>query len=306
MKRDQWHLRLLVILGAGLLLAAVAAPRQAAAQEFNCTVSLDYSQLSGNDFQYLQELQQRLEEYMNNNRWTEDRYQDQERIDCTVQVTIMEAVTMTSFRARLVVASRRPIYNTLQYSTVVQFNDPDWQFSYVQGAPMTFDVEQYNPLTSVVDFYAYLMLGYDYDTFSEQGGTPLFEKARRIAELAQGQSAPGWQQVGSDRGRLNLITQILDARFQPLRTAYFNHHFKGLDHFVVDPPAARQNVLETLRTIEELIDQVSRQYAVDVYFSSKYGELAAIFDDSPLSDEAYTVLSTIDPAHMTEYNRLVE
>jgi hypothetical protein len=115
---------------------------------------------------------------------------------------------------------------------VLQVNDSEWQFEYAQGTPLTFDVERYNALTSVLDFYAYVMLGYDYDTFSELGGAPHFQKARRIAELAQSQNATGWSAAGDDRNRIALITQLLDPRFVPLRKAYFQYHFGGLDHFV--------------------------------------------------------------------------
>lgn len=290
----------LLLIGVGLL----ASP--AAAQEFNCSVTVNYSTLSGNDFSYLQELEQRIEEYFNHQRWTEDRFEEYERIDCTVQITFEEAITLTSFKARLIIASRRPIYGATQFSTVVQFNDPEWQFNYVQGGPIIFDLERYDALTSVLDFYAYVMLGYDYDTFSELGGTRYFERARRIAELAQAQSAPGWSQIGSDRGRANLISQILDPRYRPLRKAYFDYHFQGLDHFVSKTEAARASVMSVLEVLATLNEEVSRQFVFDLFFSAKYQELTALFKDAPQRSQAYAVLSQLDPAHMTEYNQLLQ
>lgn len=291
---------------AALLLVAVLAPSRAAAQEFNCSVKVDFSRLSGNDFGFLNTLEQQIEEYFNRQTWTEDRFQEQERIECTIQVTFEQAMTLTSFSARLVVASRRPIYNTTQYTTVAQFNDAGWQFNYTQGTPLTFNLDQYDPLTSLLDFYAFMMLGYDYDTFSELGGTPYFERARRIAELAQGQSAPGWSQVGSDRGRLDLATQVLDSRFRPLRKAYFDYHLKGLDRFVTDADAARVNVFAVLGSIKQLSDNVNRAFVLDLFFSAKYQELAAIFGESQLSTQAYDLLSNLDPSHLTEYNKIVQ
>lgn len=289
----------LVVLSAGFL-------RPAAAQEFNCTVRVNYQQLEGNIWTFLDELALRIEEYMNRQTWTRDTFREEERIDCSMEVFFEQALSQTSFRARLVVASRRPIYNTTQYSTVFQHIDPAWQFNYAQGAPLVFNLDQYDPLTSVLNFYAYLMLGYDYDTFSENGGTPHFETARRIAERAQSQSHPGWSQVGDDRGRLDLVTQVLDPRFRPLRTAYFDYHLQGLDHFVTDPAAARASVLGVLEAIDALVENVNRLFVIDVFFSAKYQELAAIFDDSQMSTQAYDFLSSLDPAHMSEYNKLVQ
>lgn len=287
------------------LVLGVLATRPAAAQEFDCAVSVDYSSLTGSDFGFLSELEDRLEEYVNQRSWTEDRFRDNERIECTIQVTMEEAVSLTSFSARLVIASRRPIYNTTQHTTVVQFNDQNWQFNYAQGQPLVFNLDQYDPLVSIIDFYAFVMLGYDYDTFSELGGTPHFAKARRIAERAQSQSAPGWSQVGSDRGRATLITQILDPRLRPLREAYFRYHYGGLDRFSTETDAARAAILDVLVSLDELYDEVARQYALDLFFSAKYSELASVFEGWQRSAEAYTYLSRLDPSHTSDYQQLV-
>jgi hypothetical protein len=290
---------------AACILAFLPA-QNAHAQEFNCRVTVNYELLTGSDFGFLDQLDERIEEYINDRAWTNDRYEDVERIDCTIQITLEEALTLTSFRGRLVVAMRRPIYGTSQSTTVVQFTDPDLQFNYTQGTPLIFDLERYDPLTSVLDFYAFIMLGYDYDTFSEFGGTLYFAQARRIAEKAQSLGATGWSSVGGTQGRYQLISQILDARYRPLRKAYFTYHFGGLDHFVIETEVARERVLEVLQSLRELMLNVSRSYAIDVFFSAKYSELAAIFKDSPLSNQAYQLLAEVDPSHLSEYNELTQ
>lgn len=276
-----------------------------AAQEFNCTVSLDYRNLSGSDYGFLSELEDRIDEYINDRSWTEDRFLETERIECSISVVVEEAISLTSFRARLIITSRRPIYNTTQYSNVVRFNDANWQFNYAQGQPLVFDIERYDPLTSILDFYAYVLLGYDYDTFDELGGSEFFEVARRIGERAQSQSAAGWSQIGDDRGRMNLITQLLDPRFRALRTAYFDYHFGGLDHFVTESEAARQAVLSVVERLEELFDQVNRQYVIDLFFSTKSSEIASVFEGSPQRTAAYDLLRQVDPSNISEYERLV-
>ncbi len=296
-----------VVFFAALVVPGFVAPQQLAyAQEFNCTAGIDFSLLTGNEYSFLNQLGERVEEYVNDRAWTEDTFEEKERIECQIQITVEEAISLTSFQARLVLAMRRPIYGTVQNTTVIQFNDSDWQFNYAQGSPLIFDLERYNPLTSVLDFYVHIMLGYDYDTFSDMGGTPYFERARRIAERAQAQNAPGWSQLGTEQGRQNLVTQLLDARYQKLRKAYFDYHFGGLDHFVTETETAREIVLGVLESLEQLREEVARSYVQDLFFSTKYQELTAIFTESPLRNEAFQVLSQVDPAHMTEYNKLMQ
>lgn len=276
------------------------------AQEFNCSVSVNYQNLSGSDYDYLQELSELVREYMNQRIWTEERYRDFERIDCGLQLNFMEAITLTSFSVRLIVVSRRPIYNATQQSTVVQFSDDNWQFNYARGTPLIFDPEVFNPLTSVLNFYAFLLLGYDYDSFAEFGGTPYFERARRISELAEAAGGGGWSQIGADRSRGKLIAEILDPRFRSLRKGYFDYHFGGLDQFVDDAQAARISVFGVLEAIGLLYEEVSRSYVLDVFFTSKYQELTSIFQESPLASQAYELLSDIDAGHLTEYSKMIQ
>ena len=275
------------------------------AQEFNCRVSVNIQQLAGSEFTFLRELEEQISIYINERSFTEDRYEDHERIDCIIQIIFEESVSLTSFAARIVLSTARPIYGTPSLTTILQLSDESWQFNYAQGTPIVFDLERFDPLASVLDFYIYTMLGYDYDTFSEFGGTPYFERARRIAELAETQGAVGWSDLGSDRGRSSLVDQILDPRFRPLREAYFKYHFSGLDVFVSEIELARQNALEALQGLKELYDEISREYVLDIFFTTKAEELAAIFENSPLSSEAYTLLSQIDPANLSKYDKLV-
>lgn len=285
------------------LLFALCATLPVLGQELFCDVRVNYSNLQGSDFSFLDNLDEEMEEYLNRRAWTTDTYQEIERIDCTIQVIFTESISLTSFRARLIVAARRPIYGTSATTTILQINDEDWQFDYSQGTPLTFDIERYHPLTSVINYYAYLILGYDYDTFSELGGTQHFERARRVAERAQG--APGWEDLGADRGRTTLIRQLLESRYQALRRAYFGYHFAGLDRFVIDTDQARQSVLDALGMIEELTDQTTRDYVMDLFFSAKSQEMTSIFEQSSLQNQAYSILADIDPSNLTTYDRLV-
>lgn len=298
MRNVRWHHGFLVLL---LLIWS----RPATGQELNCQVSVNIQQLAGSEFTFLNELEEQVELYLNERSFTEDRFLDYERIDCLMQIFFEEAITLTSFSARIVLSTSRPIYGVPTVSTVLQISDAEWQFNFAQGTPLLFDLERYDPLTSVIDFYAFIMLGYDYDTFSEFGGTPYFERARRIAELAEAQGALGWEDLGGNRGRSDLIDQILDPRMRPLRKAYFDYHYGGLDLFVTETEEARRNTLVAVESLENLYDEVSRQYVLDIFFGTKAEELSAIFEESPLSSQAFELLSRIDPANLSKYDKLV-
>ena len=269
-------------------------------------MTVDYRALSGSDYTYLDEFREAVREYLNLQRWTDDTYEEVERIDCTVQITFLEALSLTRFRAKLVIASRRPIYGTGQSTIILQINDDGWQFDYPQGTPLISDPDRYDEITSILDFYAYIVLGYDYDTFSEFGGSDLFERARRISDIAKTTGGVGWQELGADRSRTKLITELLDPRYRPLRKVYFTYHLGGLDRFVQETEVARSAVLTSIEALKPIVDVNERSYVVDLFFSAKYRELASIFEQSTLASQAFDLLAEMDPAHLSDYNAMIQ
>lgn len=278
------------------------------AQEFDCTVSVDQSQLEGSTstFAFLKDLAPKLEEYINRHRWTEDRFEPEERIECTVNIQILESLTLTRFRSNIIVASKRPIYGTVQNTNVLRIIDEGWVFNYAEGTPILHNPDRFDELTTLIDYYANILLAYDYDTFEELGGSPYFEEARRISDLGKNEGALGWATLGGDRSRGDIVTEMLDPTFRKLRQVYFKYHLEGLDRFVTTTEEARQAVLSALQEIKELSENRARSYTIDLFFSAKSKEIAAIFKDSRESVAAYDLLAEIDTAHLSDYNSLVD
>ena len=296
---------------AALALIAGLAPAPAA-QELNCQVSLNRDAVTGTEFGYLDELERDIFEYLNGRAWTDDVYRPEERIDCQVQVTLTSNVSQSDFNAQLVVQASRPIYGTGQRTTTLRVADNLWRFRYVRGQSLVYDPNRFDRLTSVLDFYANLVLGYDYDTFAPLSGTLYFERALRIAELARsdlevGQPGGGWYGQGNeDRARFTLANELLDPVFEPVRRAQYDYHFGVLDHFVVRHEQAWVDALATLTALNELYLQMNRRrYVTDVFFGSKYQELTDLFMDAPQRNQAYALLSEMDAAHLGTYDRLV-
>ncbi len=286
------------------LLIGLFLPLSLAAQELKCTVRVDIRSLSGTEYSYLRDLEHRITSYLNERNWTEDVFQDVERIECQITINILEDRGNDTYRAQLSLVSRRPIYGTTQQTTVLQLNDTEWQFKYARNQPLIFDLNRFDPLTSVLDFYAYLIIGYDYDTFDALGGTLYLEKARRIAELAQASGQTGWLAGSNNKSRTAIVTQLLDPRLRPFRKALFDYHFGCLDHFIQNPTQARKKALEALQAIQKILQEMARPYVVDLFFATKYQELVSIFEDAPERQTVYGILLEIDPSHMNTYNRL--
>ncbi|MCS3756693.1 DUF4835 family protein [Salinibacter ruber] len=292
----------LAVLGT-LLLASPAD-----GQELRCRVQIDDSQISGaeSEFDFLDDLERQIREYMNQRSWTDDAFLPHERISCSLQIVLQESISLSEFRARLVVTTRRPIYGTSQSSVVARVNDPEWRFEYSRGSSLNHDLDRYDPLTSVLDFYAYLILGYDYDTFSPLGGTPFFDRAQTVADQAEGSGDPGWSSVGTQQTRVQLLSNLRAQRHEPLRRVYYKYHRKGLDRFVQETEAARKTLMEVLRTLRTLRDRLSQSYALNLFFATKNQELTAIFEESDLEGQAQGLLVQMDPSHSSQYNRLAE
>ncbi len=290
-----------------VLLSLFLAGVSARAQELNCQVSLSRQALSGSEFAYLDDLRDAVARYLNARSWTDDVYDSSERVDCQFQITVTQAPTQTSFVAQLVVQATRPIYGTGQRTTTVLLSDDAWLFDYTRGQNLVSDPNRHDPLTSLLDFYANLVLGYDYDTFALAGGTPYFERARRIAELARSTGAEGWGgDLSEDRSRYTLVQELLDPTFASLRAVHYAYHYSVLDHFVQQPQVAWAEAVAALDQLHELFLQFNRRrYATDVFFTAKYQEIANLLRDAPQRNEAYALLSEMDAAHLSTYDALV-
>ena len=291
-----------------LLLLSLLLAGASRAQELNCTVNVNRSQLQGDEYAFLDELGEDVTRYLNNRAWTEDVFEDRERIDCSVQIVFNQADGLSLFQGEIVVRATRPIYGTAQPTTLFLISDDAWNFTYTRGQSLVYDPERYDSFLSVLDFYVFITLGYDYDSFSSLGGTPYFEQARRIAERARSDAgAVGWgNEFGEERSRFDLIRELLDPAFLPLRRAHYTYHFDVLDHFLIEPEVSWEQATEVLRSLNELFLQFNaRRYATDVFFTSKYQELAVLFLEAPARSEAYALLSEMDAAHLSEYDKLV-
>ncbi|NBC26203.1 MAG: DUF4835 family protein [Bacteroidetes bacterium] len=289
----------------GLMVLLLAEP--VSAQEFNCDVTLNTRQISGSSYEYINELEPALESYINDNTWTDDRYQEFERIRCQVQIVLTSVDDQFNYTAEAFFSLRRPIYNTIQESSSLVLSDNNWTFSYPKNKNLLFDELQFDDLTSFIDFYMYVILGYDYDSFERLGGSRHYNKAQNIFELGRNSGAQGWgRSIGAQRNRFGLISDMLNPNYQPLREAVYRYHRFGLDQFTINNRESIREVVDVLKNLEEAKRRTSNNYLFDIFFDTKYNEIVALLQSANVQTrlEAYNVLRDVDPAHSTAYERL--
>lgn len=293
------------LLLAGLLLFT----RASLGQELDCMVNINATQISTSDRTVFNEMKKSIEQFMNGRKWTNDTYKPYEKIKCNLLITVTKMPSIGSFNASVQIQSGRPVYQSNYSSLVLNFADRDWEFGYVESQPLEFNDNTFtNNLTSMLAFYAYIILGFDYDTFSELGGMPYFQKAQQVMNNAQSSNSAGWQQTGSNRNRYWLIENIINPQMEDLHKVLYSYHRLGLDTFGDDPDKSRQLILQDLKKVQKVRDINPTAIFVITFMDSKSQELANIFSDGNLQvrREAYDVVTTIDPTNSSTYAKMIE
>jgi hypothetical protein len=282
-------------------------PTLLTAQEFNCSVTVNDRQISASSYDHISELPNLLENYINGRRWTNDTFEPHERIVCNIQILLTNVDSNLNFTSEVVFTIRRPVYDTNQQSLTLVLSDSNWRFNFPRGKSLIHDDLQFDDMASFMDYYAYIMLGFDYDSFSELGGTPFFSRAQSVLDLGQNSGVAGWgRSIGAQRNRFGLITDIMNPSFEDLRKSFYRYHRLGLDQFTIDPEIARNHVINSLETIRNAKRVTTSNYLFDIFFSTKYTEIVAIFADADVETrtEAFNILRDVDPAHTSEYQKL--
>jgi hypothetical protein len=283
--------------------------QQAIGQELNCNVRVDGQRAQTSEQQVFRDMEQAFTRFMNERKWTNDVFSPEEKIDCNLQITIESMPSVGFYNATVQVQASRPIYNTNYESVIFNFADRDWSFEYIESTPLDFSDNNYNTnLTSMLAYYAYIILGLDYDSYSDLGGEPHFQKALDVVNLAQNAPGTGWQAFQSNRNRYWLITNLMNQQLQPIRKGLYTYHRQGLDIFNEKPDEARKNILEVLKDIRTADRAIPNTILKITFFDAKANELASIFQEGnmALRREAYNILTEINPTKTEKYKEIIE
>jgi hypothetical protein len=293
---------------AALLFLVTLATPSLKSQELDCQVSVIAPTINNVEASVFEQLETAITEFMNGRRWTTDEFLLSERVTSTMQITISKATSQTNFEATIQVQSSRPIFNSDYNAPLLLVNDNDFDFTYTPGAMIQYSQDQFRDnLTSVLAFYAYLILGMDYDSFSLEGGTKYYSQAQTVVINAQGLSSPprGWSAADGKQSRYALIDNILSQTFRPLRRCYYEYHRMGLDQAFDDPTLARQAISDALISLRNVHRIRPANYNLQTFFQAKKDEIVKVFGPAEEGERArlLPVLKLIDPGNIPVYDQ---
>ena len=279
------------------------------AQELNCTVSVISPQVQNTEKRIFETLQKDLREFMNSRSWTSDVFALEERIECSILITVSERISADRYKATIQVQSSRPAYMTSYNSVMMNVNDQDFVFQYAENQGLIFQENQHSSnLTSVLAFYAYMIIGMDYDSFSLKGGEPYFQKALQIVNNAQNEAEKGWKAFEGSRNRYWLIENMLNARLDEFRSVIYSYHREGLDVMQSDIQTGRKAITECIPKLKTLRLDQPNSYLLTTFFTAKTDELINVFKEAFPDVKARVAndLMQMDPANANKYQAIVK
>ncbi|MDP3468564.1 MAG: DUF4835 family protein [Daejeonella sp.] len=276
-------------------------------QDLNARVQILAPQLANSNQRLLDILETSIKDFLNNKRWSADALQPQERIDCNFVITITDWDGSSNFKAEAQIQSNRPVFNSSYSSTLLNISDRDFGFTYSEGQPLDFSEQNYiNNLSSLLAFYAYIITGMDYDSFSKFGGSDYFEKAQTVLNNAQAAPHSGWKAFENLRNRFWLVENLMNKSFNPLRESLYIYHRYGLDVMAENQAKGRKAILSVIPQLQKIDRQKQGSILNQIFFTAKADEIVNILGSAEPQErlKAYNALSVIDPSNSLKYESL--
>ncbi len=277
------------------------------AQDLNARVQILSPQVQNTNKRALEVLQKAISDFLNNRTWSANQVQPQERIDCSFVITINAWDGSSNFTAQAQIVSTRPVFNASYNSPVLSMADNNFNFSYTEGQLMDYSDQQYmNNITSLLAYYAYIIVGLDADTFEQNAGTPFYNAAQQIVNNAQNTGFSGWRSMEGSSNRFWLVNNLLDRRYQPIRDFLYTFYLKGMDTMADNAQQARKAILDLLPSLRN-VDRLAQGAVFNqVFFTAKSDELIGIFSGMAPQErvQAYNILAEVDPANANKYESL--
>ena len=280
-------------------------------QELNCMININTPKLEGSDKKVFETLQNAMYEFVNNRKWSNYNFKQEERIECTMMITINDRLSADEFRGTMNVVIRRPVLNSAYNSVLLNTIDKNIQFRYVEYQPLDYSDGTFSSnITSILAFYSYTILGFYFDSYAPSGGSPFFEKAQEVVNAAQNASDPGWKAFESDKNRYWLINNYLNSANSELREFAYRYHRLGLDQMYEKVDQGRNIVSEGLEILQKLYNAKPNLYALQLILDAKRDEFINIYADQRVAPMEKTnianLLKEIDPANSSKYQAILD
>lgn len=291
-----------LILTLTLLISVL--PLSLRAQELNCTVEINSDQVQGSNKSVFETLQTAISEYMNTTQFSSAQFATNEKIDCRLFFTIKE-VDGEKMTGDLQIQSSRPVYNSSYTTTLINFKDSKVEFNYQEGEPLIFNLNNMeSQLTAILNFYAYLILAIDFDSFSPQGGDPYFERLAMIVQQAQSSGETGWRQFEDTKNRSAVLSAYTDQSTSSLRNLIYDYHRNGLDQMSVAADKGRAKITQSLGTLQSIYSANPMSVGLSMFKDAKLDELVNVYSKASQSerDQVYKLLLDIYPTDSERIN----
>lgn len=297
MKYIQIHLKSLFII------LSVFVTGNLYSQELNCQVEINSDQVQGTNKSVFETLQVAINEYVNTNVFSNAQFAPNEKIDCRLFFTIKE-VNDNTFTGDLQVQSTRPVYNASLTTTLINFRDSKIEFSYQEGEPLVFSVNSMeSQLTAILNFYVYLILAIDFDSFSPHGGEVYWDRLKEIVQMAQSSGETGWRAFEDTKNRSAVLSAYTDAATSSIRDLYYTYHRQGLDEMATSPDKGRANITKSLENLKNIYEAAPMSVALSMLRDAKLDELVNIYSQAP-AEERSKVYDILQPIYPTDQQRL--
>ncbi len=295
------------LLAAAWMLGASLCPAQG--QELNARVNIDRSQVSNTKGEVFDALQKTMADFLNNHKWTELTFRDNEKIQCTFNLTVSTySDTDNSFVCSLLLSSTRPVYGSSYTTTGYSVKDPQFTFTFKEHDQLEFNINNIdNNLVALLAYYAYVIIGMDMDTMAPNGGTPYLQTAEQIVQAGQALDFPGWKAFDDSKNRFGLLNDYMDGAMESMRQFEYVYHRKGLDRMATAPDSARAAIAEGLELLREAHQAKTMSQVPQLFTEYKREELLNIFADKGTKEErekAYEILFAIDASQNESWKKL--
>ena len=273
------------------------------AQEFRANVEVNSQQVEGTNRNVFETLKEQITTYMNETKFSDATFSPNERIECTVYLTVGE-YNDDRMKCDLQLQLIRPVYNSTYTTTLFNFKDTRVEFDYREGDPLNYNETQpENNLSAILDFYANLFLALDFDSFSPRGGERFYERAQSIVQQQQSSGEIGWRTFEDTKNRAAVLSSYTDGNTGGIRNLLYNYHRKGLDEMVTSPDKGRGVITESLKEIKTIYDNAPMSVALSIFRDSKLDELVNVYSKAP-ENERTSVYDLLQPIYPTESQRL--
>ena len=297
-----------LLLLAAALLWGFSAVADDEATELNCEVEVNSQKISNGSKEIFNELKQSITDYMNTTKWTNATFGTNEKINCKLMLTLSSWDDATgAMQGDLQIQSQRPVFNSTYTTAIINFRDTKVNFNFEPGQQLVFsEMNMEDNLTAILNFWAYMIIAMDFDSFELNGGTPYYEKAAQVVRLAQSTGESGWKAFEDNNNRSAVLSAYTDNQTSPIRQMLYDYHRMGLDQMVVTVDKGRSTITHTLENLAKIYDVAPMSVCLTMFKDAKLDELINIYSkaNSTEKESVYEMLYQVYPSETTRLDQI--